>query len=114
MPKEESSLFVKFDNPAALRRSLLEASKDVLVVLQNSENFKDARNKKAELTNRLRNQVAEITQLFNKLKLELPKTSIPKEKSEKRVVVRKIGKKDELKSIEEQLADIESQLGSLG
>lgn len=117
MPEEDSNLFVRFEQPMSLRKSLLEASRNVLVSLQNFEKFREARNEKAELMSKLKGQLSDINQLFNRLKKEMPKSSATKLKP--RTIVSKPvqGVEEsagEIKSIEDQLSSIESMLGNMG
>ncbi|MFC1727855.1 hypothetical protein ACFLZ7_00110 [Nanoarchaeota archaeon] len=110
---EETNLFVRFEDPGSLRKSVLEASRHVLVSLQGFERFKEVRAQKTDVMGQLKNQISEVNSLFNQLRKEMPKTSTVKIK--KVPVIKKpvSAEPGELKGIEDQLSDIESALGDL-
>ena len=122
MAEEDTNLFVKFEDPVSFRKAILEASKDILVSLQNFENFKALKQERIDLTTELREQMNEMNSLLNDVKKNMPKTGAIKAKAKtiaKPVVVKTVARtmqpeKNELNSIEAQLADIESQLSDLG
>lgn len=115
MPEEDTSLFVKFEDPITLRKSILEASRNILISLQNFEHFKTIRNEKTILMEDLKKQINEVNQLFNQLRREMPKSSAVKLKTIRKVAVQEpvSAKPEELKSIEDQLSSIESMLGDM-
>lgn len=121
---DEEILFKKIDNPFELRRSLLEASKQMIHGLQKYERLKSIRTKKAEEVSKLKSTLREINLLNAKLKKEFPdllfKTQKAKEekgkaKAEKKKEEAKPEKKDsrELVDLEKQLKDIEKKLESI-
>ncbi len=123
MVEEDTNLFVKFEDPISFRKAILEASKEILISLQDYENFKAIKQQKAELIAKLKEQIAEINVLLNELRKNLPKTGAIKAKvkatfkpAAKPVVIKTVAKAEsnELKNIEQQLADIEAQLSNLG
>ncbi|MBW2992124.1 hypothetical protein KY345_02810, partial [Candidatus Woesearchaeota archaeon] len=76
--KEEKPdvLYVGVQNPIEIRRTILEATKDVVEILQKYERFRAVREEKIKTVNSLREQVKEITKLVAKLKSELPKVDV--------------------------------------
>jgi hypothetical protein len=111
---EDTNLFVRFEDPVALRKSLLEASRNVLVSLQNFERFKSFRTEKSKLMKELNDQITEVNSLFNQLKKEMPKSAAAKMKKIAQPVKKPVSAKpDELEDIESQLSNIEGMLGDL-
>jgi hypothetical protein len=133
--KKEEVFFVGIKDPIGLRRSVLEASKDVVQSLQRFEKFTVARRKKRESVEQLKETVKETVRLIAKLRKNLPKGGlrmapvhkpkpVPKPKPVKHKkahkaavpsIKKQLKPKDlgELEKLESELGDIESKLGSL-
>ncbi|MBW3013377.1 hypothetical protein KY325_04240 [Candidatus Woesearchaeota archaeon] len=122
--KEEKEVFyVGVTDPAELRRDVLESIKDIITILKTYENFKSVREEKAKQTLKLKDLVAQITLLINKLKRELPKTRIrAKPEKEIKAIERKEEvkmvqvprkKMSEIEKLEAELTDIEKKLSLL-
>lgn len=138
-PKKEEKkevFYVGITDPVELRRSLLEASKDILQDLQNFEQYVGARRERKRLLEELKHEMVEIASLVGRLKKELPKTGLraqvvplppkaeskkrPKhhrkkkaEKAPKKIPGMKKKEAHELEKLEFELTDIESKLGKL-
>ena len=103
--KEEEAYYVGISSPNELRRSLLESSKVVIQLLKANEILKQTRKQKAELSEKLKDDVRVINKLITKLKSELPKTKFaaslsrakPKkeEPAPKVQIVKMVGPKEE-------------------
>ncbi|RLE44291.1 hypothetical protein DRJ19_00700 [Candidatus Woesearchaeota archaeon] len=126
--KEESPLYVGIEDPIALRRQLLEATRDILQYLKRYEEFKRVREEKLELISRIRDLSDEIGKLIWKIKKLLPKTGVrlPKKKIEleearlleetkPRIRKTKIPKPElsMMEKIEKELSAIEEKLARL-
>ena len=127
----EESVFVKIDDPAQFRRSLLESSRDMVHSLQRYEHIKDLRVKKVEAVSELRNIMKDIGSLMNKLRSNMPTIDIksaptqrkkeiklqPAKKEKKETSKEPEKNKDntskELVNLEKELNDIEKKLNSL-
>ena len=129
----EESVFVKIDDPAQFRRSLLESSRDMVHALQRYEHIKELRIKKIEAVSELRNIMKDASSLLNKLRSNMPNIDIksaptPRKKEarpqlqltkkEKKETAKEPEKKKddtrkELVNLEKELGDIEKKLNSL-
>jgi len=116
---EEETYYVNVREPAETRRALLETSRQVVIALQNYENFKLKRVKKLDLVEKLRKNFKEINELIGRLKKEMPTVKLRKNVSfteEKKEKVPKVsvskGRK-EITDLERELSEIESKLRSL-
>lgn len=128
---EDELFFIKIENPAEFRKSLLMGVRDVLHSLQKYEDFKRIRTAKAEQVIELRRLTKEMGVLLNRLKQDLPmvphaKKEVQKHRSRKaklaaakeKTVPMKEAKKagrmqGEVKELESQLKDIEDKLKRL-
>ncbi|MBW2986943.1 hypothetical protein KY336_00180 [Candidatus Woesearchaeota archaeon] len=118
--KEKEVFYVGVSDPAELRKDVLESIKDIIVIMKTYENFKAIRVAKAKQVAHLKEIIAQIMLLNNKLKRELPKTRIraKPEKEIKAFEMKKIEKKvpvhkkkmSEIEKLETELADIEKKL----
>lgn len=128
---EDELFFIKIENPAEFRKSLLMGVRDILHSLQKYEDFKRIRTAKAEQTIELRRLTKEMGVLLNRLKQDLPmvphaKKEVQKHRSRKAKLeaakekaapvkeAKKAGKmQGEVKELESQLKDIEDKLKRL-
>ena len=130
MPKKEieEPFYVGVKDPAEIRRTVLESTKDIVQHLQRSERFKAVRKEKLEQIDKLKSLIKEITKNVNKLKSILPKTKLraaprkkaavkPVSKKPKEEVKPKPEKKPrpvtELEKLEAELSEIEGRLTKL-
>jgi hypothetical protein len=120
---EEENFFVGIQNPAELRRELLEASKRMVEVLKRYENFRDKRAQKKALIEQLRRIMNDLNRMNSKLKQFMPKSNIrvphemlavqpkaaalPAVRSEPKPVT-------ELDRLEMELGEIEGKLSKIG
>ncbi len=138
--KNEEVFYVQIQNPTEFRRSLLEASRDMLRGLQKYEDLKKIRAKKEKEISHLKSVIKEINNLVNQAKNSLPSVSVkvaeqakPKKekktkkgkkkaskkksgkagKKETEAEPKKEGKPKEVKELESQLKEIEGKLASL-
>ena len=74
--KRNEVLYVGLPSPIELRRTILEATKDAVEMLQKYEKFRAVREEKITTVNQLQEQIREVTKLVNKLKSEMPKVDI--------------------------------------
>ena len=72
--QQKQEYYIHIQDPVQFRRSLLEAVKAMVEVLQSIELLSKTRKEKAEAIARLRILEKEISSLFAKLKSYLPKT----------------------------------------
>ncbi|MBW3022979.1 hypothetical protein KY308_02660 [Candidatus Woesearchaeota archaeon] len=114
---EEESYYVNIREPADLRKSLLETSRQIVRALQKYEHFRIGKNKKKDEREKLKGTLRDINTLSSQLTKELPAKKIkgmPAVKApEAKVVAIKKGKKSEIASLESDLADIEKKLSRL-
>ncbi|MBD3313563.1 hypothetical protein GF345_03905 [Candidatus Woesearchaeota archaeon] len=131
MPKDDV-YYIEIQNPVDFRKSVLEASRDLLRGLQKNEDLKKIRAKKAKEVSNLKSIIKEINTLVNQAKNLMPAASIktaeaakPKEskkkesstgskKGKKQEPEQKKSKPAEVNELEKQLKDIEEKLSSLG
>ena len=125
LEKEEDLFFVEVEEPADVRREILESQKIVIGGLQRYENIKFLRAKKAESINKLKGELKKLAKELSELKSVLPSAGIkvisrPRKKAK---VVKKEKVKEEkkvermpaseLEKLESELQDIEKKLSSL-
>ncbi len=65
-------LYVGIENPGEVRKSLLECSRDLVILMQKNEKVKSIRLQKQEKIDLLKNQYHELIALITELKNELP------------------------------------------
>lgn len=68
--------FVRIDDPTAARRRMLESSKDVIRILKGYHALLAVRDQKKEAVDRLRQTLAELSLLIDKVEKMLPETSL--------------------------------------
>jgi len=119
---EEENFFVGIESPLELRRQLLEASKKMVDVLKRYEMFREKREMKRLMIEKLKKNMADIAKMNAKLKSLLPKTSIRlgkpmqgQERPSPRVSVEEEkSPATEMERLELELTDIEGKLHKLG
>jgi chromosome segregation ATPase len=129
---EEETYYVGVKNPVEVRKTVLEASKELVEALHRYEKFKEIRDEKNTEIAKLKSSVKEINKLVGKLKSALPKSKIsvskkkkPEQKQKDKTSTSKKKNKEEIKEVpkkklteidklESELEDIESKLNSLG
>lgn len=128
---DENIFYVGVKNPVELRRSLLEASKDVLELMKRYDHIMELKQKRLQKVNQLKDISRDITKQCSKLRLALPSVDSVAKESEKHIrvtgkqmkpeqkEVMKIREKDtfaqsrtvsEVKKLERELMDIENKL----
>jgi len=108
MKQKEEALHVGIRNPKEVRRGMLEASKNMVQVLQGHERIKRKKHERDAAVSELREVVKEVVSLNNKLKMKFPKSklaTIPESlKAGRKLEKPKIEKpKDEIKKIEKPI-----------
>ncbi len=73
--QEQQKYFVRIDNPADVRRTILENSKSVIVLLQRFERFKERRIEKEKEMQKLKTVILELQDLTSRLRKSLPQPS---------------------------------------
>lgn len=129
--KEKDVFFVGVKEPIEIRRNILEASREMVLLLQMYEKFKTVRDEKRQATEKLRSLIREIALLASRLKRHLPKTDLrvmPIEEGKRKEVAKHIPiaeeevKKEEkmlpreiteIEKLEAELASIEQKLNTL-
>jgi len=134
--EKDEVFFVGITDPIELRRTLLEASKDIVQDLQHFQQYVGARRERKKLVEELKHEMVEIHRLVGSLKKELPSVAIraqkvplpqheevPKKKKKqhhkkkakapKKLPGMKKQEVHELEKLESELTDIESKLGGL-
>ncbi|MBI4440831.1 hypothetical protein HY639_01565 [Candidatus Woesearchaeota archaeon] len=130
--KEKEIFFVGVKEPLEIRRNILEASREMVLLLQMYEKFKTVREEKRRAMESLRQQVRDIAVMVSRLKRHLPKTNlraVPLEEIEKPVhkkepVLEKVveikreekalaHELTEIEKLEAELASIEQKLNTL-
>jgi len=118
---EAKGFYVGVKEPVSLRRNLLESSKGIVQNLKDYEKLKLIREEKYKKILEFRDKINEILTLLSGLKEHLPKHGLRegvniKNKTEKtkKGKTKKVGIKiDEIDRLENDLAEIESRLGSM-
>src|SRR3989338_1409081 len=72
---EDENYFVGIDNPIELRREVLEASKKLVETLKKFEAFREKRDRKLKLIEKMRSILADIGKLNSKLRSIMPKAN---------------------------------------
>ncbi len=134
--KKEEVFFVGVNEPVEIRRNILEASREMVLLLQMYEKFKSVRDEKRHEMEKLRGLVREIALLVSRLKRHLPKTNLralplaevekERKKDKEQIVISvheareaKVEEKSlaqeltELEKLEAELASIEQKLNHL-
>jgi hypothetical protein len=92
----QNDLYVNVKKPLELRRSILEASKDVLFTLQKIEHIRQIRKQKTDLIQQLKVQIGEINLLASKLSEHLPDYTFAPKMNEELLKIRAKERKEEL------------------
>ena len=130
---EEETLYVGVNNPAELRKELLESSKEVIGILKDYDDINSIRTEKIEKIMELKEVLAEIKKLISILNEKLPtekirashplikkpvKKSVSKvrvEQPRKEAVKKSVPKQsDEIRKLEDELSEIEARLNKMG
>ena len=125
--REKEVFYVEIPNPVDCRRSVLEASRDLLRGLQKYEDLKKIRFQKLREMSVLKNIIKEINTLLNQARNSLPSVTVripePAKQKEakkaqrpkKKAIEEEEAKKPrEVAELEKQLKDIEGKLTGLG
>lgn len=127
MTEREEPIYVGVENPAEVRRALLESSKALIHILQGNEKLKARKAKKKELAIKLSETVREATHLMVQLRSLMPRvkmTSLPKKERiapEPRAIPQQahvqraapVRKMSEAEKLDQELKDIEEKLSRL-
>ncbi|MBS3133114.1 hypothetical protein J4470_03210 [Candidatus Woesearchaeota archaeon] len=134
MKEREEPVYVGIEEPAEIRRALLESSKSLIKILQQQEMGRQRREQKHRLMRGLKATMKELTRLLAELKSQMPKvriSSLPKKPKpvallpQKSKIVPKEFKRPEAErpremqlteaqKLERELKDIEDKLSKLG
>ena len=74
-------IYIGLENPTEVRKALLEASKEMIKILQTNETLKEKREQKHQLKTELQETIKDISHLMTQLRTELPRvklSSLPK------------------------------------
>jgi len=114
MQKDET-FYIQISDSAAVRKALLENSKQVIQLLKRFEQFKLIRAKKMEELLKLRKTNKEVDVLLTKMKKLLPNANmrVKLSREKKAPVPAAPVPKGELEKLESELRDIESKIGGL-
>ncbi|MBI2664506.1 hypothetical protein HYX10_04155 [Candidatus Woesearchaeota archaeon] len=118
---KEDPVYIGIEEPADVRRALLESSKNLISLLQENEGRKEQRKQKRQLLAELTNAMNEVKKLTARLKAEMPKvkmSSLPKaaKMAETPGETRKTAPKrytSEAQKLEHEMAEIEEKLSRL-
>jgi len=114
--------YVNIRNSHSLRRGILETSKGVIEILHRYEKFKKLRADRVRAIEELIINFREINEICAQMKVDMPKIKLPQIKKPKKAeaVMPKVTKKpfahesdDELKKLENAIAQIEQRLGQI-
>lgn len=115
--KEEEVFYVGIKDPVEIRRDLLEATKDAIVIIKTYENIKSLRAEKAKQVLAMQEIIKQLNVLMNKLKRSLPETRVRKkphaeikEETEEKKPHKKL---TEFEKLEAELQAIETKLSHL-
>ncbi len=112
--QEQDLFFVNINDPASIRRNLLESSKMVIGVFKRYEAFDVIRKKKLLKMNQLKDLVNIIKISTNEMRRIVPKVKLKKKKKvQKDIKVMPGMTESQLDRMEMELADIENELGKL-
>ena len=115
---KEDPLYVGIPQASEVQKSLLESSKDLLLILKQSETVASIREDKKEKIESMNKLLKEMRTQLNKLKRTIPhivaKTEAAPIAEVKKAPSRKVSvPKSEVQKIEDELAFIESRLNGL-
>ena len=108
--------YVGVSQPTEMRRNVLEAMKDTILVLKTYERISQKRTAKVEKILKLKTVVGEIDLLLNAVKRRLPKTRVRAQTAEDqtpRAKTRTVPRLGEIERLEQELGSIEEKLGKL-
>ncbi|RME31804.1 hypothetical protein D6789_01555 [Candidatus Woesearchaeota archaeon] len=111
--------FVRIDNATAVRRAILETTKDFLGILSSYHHMLDMREQKMDVVQQLAKTLSELSELFTKADALLPERStkeveqfLPTETLAPRTKPKPV-KTSELDRLQESLSLIEERLNKL-
>lgn len=121
--EKDGNFFVRLNNAKDVRRAILEASRDIIVCMKRYEKFKLIRETKEKSIKHLSDIFKDINDISAELKIDVPdfakenlqETEPPiatPEQDEKHK--EEAPELDDLKKLENSIADIESKLNNLG
>lgn len=132
MTTKDEPVYIGIENPAEVRRALLESSKSLIKILQKGERLRENKRQKQQLILQLKETMREISQLISQLKSQMPKvriSSLPRRHATKPIVHAAEGAKQAMKQVsmpkpravpltesqklERELQDIEEKLKRL-
>jgi len=119
--EETKGFYVGVKEPVSLRRNLLESSKSIVQSLKDYEKLKSIREERHEKILEFKNKIDEMTILLSDLKEHLPRHGLREgvyvknktEKTKKGKTKKVEIKTNEIEMLENDLAEIESRLGSM-
>jgi hypothetical protein len=103
---DEKDFFVGIYEPIDVRRTVLESSKEIVESLQSSTNLKKIRKEKLLLYEEMRQIMSEIDMLVTRLNKKLPKSHLRKKDIKKEIP-------PEIKKLEKQLRNIETEFNKI-
>jgi valyl-tRNA synthetase len=122
--KSNDVYYVCIDDSHEVRRAILKASKEIIIVLQRFEMFKRLREAKLKLMEELSKEFKEIHEITSKMKIDLPKAKFASSSAmhDMRTAREREGfgersrpllldkEDDELKRLEQSISEIEEKL----
>ncbi len=134
--EKEQSFYVGVQNPADVRKTMLEASRELLLSLKQYEHLRNIRAQKLSLYSQYQSEISAIKSLLAKLQRAVPKHDMalltpPKQKEDipeqaiasapaktaspraSRVSTDHVAAMDEVTRLESELAEIEKKLSSM-
>lgn len=120
--QDDDPVYVKIEDPAEVRKALLQSIKHMIMVLQANEKLQEKKKQKSGLAEEYRDKMKDIIILLAKIKSQMPKvkvSNLPKrtakpekveESAEPELVEVNISEADRL---ENELKEIEAKLNSL-
>jgi hypothetical protein len=113
MEKKKEDYFVRIENPAQARRTILENARDIIKILKDYEEFKQIRQERTDLINTFKGSMEEIKELVLELRKTLPKSGT-KIVIKKQIIQEAPEKSNkDLRKLEQELAEIESKLSEI-
>lgn len=123
-------IYIGLENPTEVRKGLLEASKEMIKILQTNETLREKREQKNQLKAELQETIKDIAHLMAQLRTELPRvklSSLPKQTAIPKPALQKETKQTEpapkprpkpihlteAQRLEKELKEIEAKLNGL-
>ena len=76
MAIQDDPVYVRIENPAGVRKALLQSIKHMIMVLQANEKLQEKKKQKSELAEEYNNKMKEIISLLAMLKAQMPKVKV--------------------------------------